>query len=188
MQKLVMTLMMLTTTIMVSQIPKSKATHTVDVKKSVVYWKGSYTFNISEHNGVVYFKAGELITVGDNITGGSFVLDMRSIDNMPDSDHEGPIEHLKDPDFFDVEKFPLAKIVFTSVTYFQDTNTHEIYADLTIKGITKSITFYATVDGTKKTLEAHFRIDRTRWGITYNYKVKDNAISDAIEFKTFLQF
>ncbi len=188
MQKLVITLMILTTTIMASQVQNSKETHTLDAKKSVVYWKGSYTFNISEYNGVVYFKTGELITSDEYISGGSFVLDMRSIDNMPDSDHEGPIEHLKDPDFFDVEKFPEAKIVFTSVTYFSDTNTHEIYADLTIKGITKSIKFYADVDGTKKTLEAHFKIDRTRWGITYNNSVKNKAISDAIEFKTFLQF
>ncbi|MFC4633451.1 YceI family protein [Dokdonia ponticola] len=188
MQKLVITLMIMTGAIMTSQVQNSKESYTLNLEKSLLYWKGSYTFNISEHNGIVLFKTGELATTDDFITGGSFVIDMQSINNMPDSDHKGPIEHLKDTDFFDVEKFPEAKLVFTAVEYLPNSNTHKIYADLTIKGITKSIKFYADVDGVKKTFKAHFKIDRTRWGITYNNKAKDKAISDAIEFKAFLKF
>ena len=186
MQKLLIILMILTSTTSISQ--EQQNTHPVDQLKSVLHWKGSYTFNISEHNGEVYFKRGELTTVGDKVTGGSFVIDMLSIDNVPNSNHKGPIEHLKDADFFDVYKFPEAKIVFTSVEYFPNTNTHEIYADLTIKGVTNSIKFYGDIDGTKKTMKAHFKIDRTLWGITYNNKVKNKAISDAIEFKASLYF
>lgn len=188
MQKIVITLMMMTSAILTSQVQNNKETYVLDAKKSVLEWKGSYTFNISEHNGFVYFKSGELQTINEYITGGVFVIDMNSIVYEDYSVDRGPIEHLKDTDFFDVKKFPEAKIVFTSVKYFPDTNTHEIVADLTIKGVTKSITFYADVDGTKKTMKAHFKIDRTRWGITYNHKIKDDAISDAIEFKVFLHF
>lgn len=180
--------MILTSTIVTSQVHYTPATHVLDHQKSVLHWKGSYTFNISEHNGVVYFKRGELATNGDQVTGGSFVIDMLSIDNVPNSNHEGPIKHLKDPDFFDVYKFPEAKLIITSIEYFSNTNTHEIYADLTIKGITQNIKFYADIDGIKNTMKAHFKIDRTRWGITYNNKAKDKAISDAIEFKAELYF
>ncbi|WP_299677453.1 YceI family protein [uncultured Dokdonia sp.] len=188
MQKLFITLMILTSTVVTSQVQNISVTHPLDHQKSVLHWKGSYTFNISEHNGVVYFKRGELTTKGDQITGGSFVIDMLSIDNVPNSDHKGPIEHLKDSDFFDVYKFPVAKLVLTSVEYFPNTNTHEIFADLTIKGITQNIKFYADIDGIKNTMKAHFKIDRTRWGITYNNKAKDKAISDAVEFKAELYF
>lgn len=185
MQKIVITLMILTCTIGTSQTTN---THVIDLEKSVLHWKGSYTFNISEHNGEVYFKQGELSTVDEQITGGSFVIDMKSMTNEDYTLKRGPVEHLKDTDFFNVEKFPEAKLVLTAVAYFPNTNTHEVYADLNIKVVTKSITFYADVDGTKKTLKAHFKIDRTLWGITYNNKAKDKAISDAIEFKAFLQF
>lgn len=185
MQKLLIILMIMTSAISMSQ---TQNTHVIDLEKSILNWKGAYTFNISEHHGVVHFKSGELHTRNENITGGFFVIDMTSISNEDNSVDRGPIEHLKDTDFFDVEKFPEVKLVLTSVEYFPNTNTHEIYADLTIKGITKSIKFYADVDGTKKTFKAHFKIDRTLWGITYNNKAKDKAISDAIEFKAFLQF
>jgi len=167
---------------------QTKDTHVLDLKKSVLHWKGFYTFKISEHHGEVYFKNGEIATIDERITGGSFLIDMNSITNEDYTLKRGPVKHLKDTDFFDVAKFPEAKLVLTSVEYFPNTNTHEIYADLTIKGITKNIKFYADVDGIKKTMIAHFKIDRTLWGITYNNKAKDHAISDAIEFKAFLQF
>lgn len=185
MQKLLITLMILTSPMMISQ---TQNTYSLDLEKSVLYWKGAYTFNISEHNGEVHFKKGEIFTIDERITGGTFVIDMNSITNEDYTHQQGPVEHLKDTDFFDVQKFPEAKLVLTSVEYFPNTNTHEVYADLTIKGVTKSIKFYADVDGTKKTMNAHFKIDRTLWGITYNNKAKDHAISDAIEFKASLQF
>lgn len=188
MQKLLIILMIITSTTVTSQVQNIHETYALDHQKSVLHWKGSYTFDIVEYNGVVYFKRGELTTVGEKITGGSFVIDMLSIDNVPYSNKKGPIEHLKDPDFFDVYKFPEAKLLITNVVYFSKTNTHEVSADLTIKGVTQSITFYAEIDGIKKTMNAHFKIDRTRWGITYNNKVKNNAISDAVEFEAELYF
>jgi len=185
MKKLLFTCIMLTGLLVSSQ---NQETHQLNTEQSVINWKGSYSFFFSEHNGTVHFKEGELIAKDGNITGGSFVIDMASISNEDYLKQQGAVKHLRSDDFFDVEKFPEARLVFTSVEYFTNENTHRIFADLTIKGITKNIRFYATADGDAKTFETKFKIDRTLWGITYNNKLKNEGISEAIEFNVNLQF
>ena len=61
-------------------------------------------------------------------------------------------------------------------------------ANLTIKGVTKPIKFWPIIDAEKKRMVAKIKIDRTLWGITYNNKLKNKAISDAIEFEAVLNF
>lgn len=163
--------------------------HHLDSNNSRIHWKGYYLFKMSQHEGTVYFENGFLTTVNGDITGGSFSIDMTSITNPEyESSGNGPIEHLKDPDFFHVKKYPKASLEITSVEYYKESNDHRFLANLTIKGITKPIEFYAKVDGDKKTVKTQFKIDRTRWGITYNNEMKDHTISDGVEFDVFLQF
>lgn len=167
----------------------TQKTHPLQVNSSSIKWKGYYLFQVSEHNGTVQFKEGHLVTTNGHVTGGSFVIDMKSITN-PDyaASGDGPVGHLKDPDFFYVSKFPEAMLTITKVEYLEEEYLHRMFANLTIKGITKPIKFYAKVDGNTKQMHTQFKIDRIRWGITYNNKVKDEAISDAIEFDVTLQF
>ncbi len=162
--------------------------HQLDTEKSTIKWKGTYAFQFSEHQGTVQFQDGRLIVVADAIIGGDFIIDMTTISNEDYLQGIGPVEHLRNADFFNVPKFPQAQLVITSVEYFPNENIHKILADLTIKGITKPIEFWATADGVKKTLETKFKIDRTQWGITHNNKLKNHSISDAIEFYVTLQF
>lgn len=75
--------------------------------------------------------------------------------------------HLKSPDFFDVNQFPQAKFVSTAVEPAGDGQV-TITGDLTLLGTTKSISFPATVstsDGFK--LNAELVIDRTQFGMTF---------------------
>ena len=51
----------------------------------------------------------------------------------------------------------------------------KIYADLTIKGITLPIDFQAEVDYDNALMTTRFKIDRMRWGINYNSKLRDGA-------------
>ena len=185
MKHLLITFIMLVGITATSQHQK---THQLNIKESVIHWTGSYTFFFSEHNGTVQFKSGQLLTQDNSVIGGSFVIDMTTISNEEYLENIGPVKHIRDSDFFDVTKYPEATLVITSVTYYEDTNTHKVLADLTIKGITKEIKFYPTIDGTTKTLKTEFKIDRTRWGITYNNRLKNDAISDAIAFVVTLQF
>ena len=185
MQKLLITLISF---ISLTATGQNQKTYELNHHQSVINWKGSYAFAFSEHEGTVNFKEGQLFTNNDNISGGTFIIDMNSISNEEHLKKIGPVTHLKDTDFFDVNKFPEAELTITLVEYFTNENIHKISADLTIKEITKPIIFWANVDSVKKVLETKFMIDRTDWGITYNNRLKNEAISDAIEFHINLQF
>jgi len=155
---------------------------------SQLKWIGEYTFYFGGHDGTINFKEGHFLKLGDVITGGEFIIDMTSIiclDLESQEAKDGLVKHLKDPDFFDVANHKEAKLVITSVKY-HTTTTMKVSADLTIKGITKPIKFNAEVDFEKEQMTTRFKIDRTRWGITYNSDIKDNAISDAIGFEATL--
>lgn len=114
---------------------------------------------------------------------------MSSMTNTDIDEQEGKdslIDHLKDPDFFDVEKYPTSKLVIKSVEYFED-KTMRIVADLTIKGITKPIRFNAKPDYKEETLFAKFKINRRNWNVNYTSKFKDGSISDGVGFEVLIK-
>ncbi len=169
----------------ISSTALSQEKLSINIQKSTIKWLGEYTFYFGGHDGFIKFKEGYFIKENDIITGGEFIIDMHSITNTDITDKKGNkslVKHLKDPDFFDVKKFPLAKLVITKTKYFED-KTIRIYGNLTLKGITKSIRFSATPNYKEKSLSARFKIDRKEWNVNYQSKFKDGAISDAIGFE-----
>lgn len=159
----------------------------VNVEKSIINWKGSMLFSFGGHHGTVKFKDGKLTKTNSKITGGTFNIDMQTITNTEDGDFsEDLVKHLKNKDFFNVEEYPKAKLDITKVEYFSNGKLR-MDAKLTIKGITNPIAFDAELNADNTILNAKFRIDRTEWNIVYAtkglVKVKDYAISDAIEFE-----
>lgn len=161
----------------------------IDTSQSEIAWSGEYTFYFGGHNGTIAFKEGHFVKMNDVITSGSFIIDMHTIiclDIDAEEANESLVGHLKDPDFFDVPNHPTASLEITSVDY-HDTTSMQIYADLTIKGITNSIKFQATVDYEKKEMKTKFKIDRMLWDVTYNSDMRDSALSDAIGFEVTLK-
>ncbi len=157
----------------------------INLSKSSVHWYGYYTFYFGGHDGTIDLKEGYFLKTNDKISGGTFIIDMstiKSTDIENPKANKGLVNHLKDPDFFDVSKHPYATLSITKVEY-NDSTHMRIEADMTIKGITKSINFRAEVNFKEKTMTTKFKIDRTRWGVNYNSRLKDNAISDAIGFE-----
>lgn len=167
---------------------QSQKTYVLDTDESVINWIGNYVFNFGEHRGTVKFREGTLNTANGDIVGGSFEIDMTSISNPEYLEGIGPVKHLRDTDFFHVSKFPTSTLEITRIEYFESENIHRFYANLTIKGITKPVKFMATANPNDKTVEARFKIDRTRWGINYNNKLKDDAIAEGIGFEVYLKF
>lgn len=161
--------------------------YVIDKGASVVTWTGSMTFNpLHAHKGYVYLSTGELIMEKDQLVGGSVEIDMNSIEYSDKQHPNSPIMHLKSPDFFDVEKFPAAAFTITEVEPANGT-TAKITGNLTVKGITQSITFPASIEVKGDVIHAtgHLVIDRTRWGIRYKSgkfydDLADEAISDDI--------
>ena len=186
MQKRICTLLIVMTSLTMSG--QMQQSYSLNIEKSTLHWKGTYSFLFSEHHGTVSFKEGSLLTQNSNIVGGSFIIDMNSITNEDYEYNQGPVKHLKDKDFFDVPTFSEAKLVITKVSYYAEENRHKMEANLTIKNKTQPIEFWATVDAEQKVLITRFKIDRRRWGITYNNELKNHAIADAIEFEAELFF
>jgi polyisoprenoid-binding protein YceI len=158
----------------------------IDTKESVVTWKGSNLFG--SHAGYVYTSKGELMIENGQLAGGTVEVDMNTIEDEKHGSNSGLIKHLKDPDFFDVNKFPISTIAITGVASINDEN-KKITGNLTIKGITHPVTFTAKVEVKDGIVNANGKlvIDRTDWGIRYNSgkffdNLKDKAISDDIEF------
>ncbi len=161
----------------------------VDIETSVVEWIGSKPMD--SHNGILKLSHGVLTLENEKIKGGNFVIDMNSINclDLKSGNGKERLEgHLKDSDFFDVEKFPIAKFTITQVK--EKNEKVEITGDLTIKDKTKSITFSAMFKQTEtgySLVSDKFIINRLDFGVTYKSKtvfakLKDKFINDEIEF------
>lgn len=157
----------------------------VNVGKSSVKWKGFKP--TGSHNGTLNFDKGVLQVKEGKIAGGKFVMDMESIkvlDIPADDEYNGKlVGHLKNADFFDVEKHKTASFDITSA------DNHKIEGNLTIKGISKPIAFDISVsekDGKIQFSSNKIVFDRTDYGIKYKSKkffdnIKDKFINDEIE-------
>ena len=118
------------------------ATHVVDVEKSQLLWKGFKP--TGTHDGTINLKNGTVEYAEGTVKQATFEIDMNSIVNkdMPADDeyNQKLVGHLKSADFFDVEQFPAASFMLKSQE--KDANGQlQFTGDLTVKGITKSITF-----------------------------------------------
>jgi polyisoprenoid-binding protein YceI len=166
----------------------------INTKTSVIKWSCDYAFYFGGHDGDIFFKEGYFIKSNGLITGGTFIIDLNSITNNDIEEEEprnGLIEHLKNEDFFNVTRYPTAKLVITKTRY-HDQSSLQIFANLTIKGVTKPIDFQAKINYDTKTLNTKFKIDRTLWGINFKSKssmdkLKESAIADGIGFNVSLQ-
>jgi len=165
----------------------------VDIHKSTVKWKGS---KITEgHEGFIQIQKGVLMIEHGTLVGGQISFNMKTITNsdIESEKYKAMLEgHLKSDDFFDVDKYPLSTISITKATKTEGNN-YSIVADLSIKGITHSITFDAEVNIQKIAFfaKATIKIDRTKWDIVYNsgnfFKdLGDKLILDEIEFDIYL--
>ncbi len=156
--------------------------YTID-STTTVTWTGSKP--TGKHTGIFKVTEGRLLVKDNTLTGGSFTINIASLTNLDlagDPDSKGKLEgHLKSPDFFDVQKFPEAKFVITSVEpYVSDSAssikdaTHLIKGNLTLKDSTKNISFPSrvTIDANTAAASADFNIDRSLWGV--NYKGSEN--------------
>ena len=109
------------------------------------------------------------------------VIDMNSVA----TDSNGLAEHLKNADFFDAPKFPHATFVSTEIKPGGEKGaTHIVTGNLDLHGVTKAITFPATikVDASAASLDAEFAINRKDFGITYAGRA-DDLIRDEVLIK-----
>lgn len=161
----------------------------VDVAKSSITWKGYKP--TGSHNGTVKLQSGLIEMDGENLKGGSFIVDMTSI---KDADGSGRLEgHLKSKDFFEIEVFTTSKFEITSVKNEEDGNAI-IVGDLTIKGVKKEISFSAEVIKSENFVTVKsdvIKINRAEFNIKYKSKsffndLKEKFINDEFDLQVTL--
>jgi len=162
----------------------------LDLEQSQIKWVGKKV--TGQHNGLLKLESGKLWRNKDSFRGGEFVLDMASIENLDieSESYKKKLEnHLKSDDFFDVEKFPKGSFYLTEISQKED-GSYEISGNLTLKDITKQISFPAEIteeDGVY-TAKAKTTIDRADFNVKYNSgrffdaaRLGDKLIYDEIE-------
>jgi rhodanese-related sulfurtransferase/polyisoprenoid-binding protein YceI len=168
--------------------------HPIDLAQSRIEWTGRNLLN--KHFGRVGLKSGQLEFGQSQLTGGRVVLDMGNIvclDLNGTPQHDVLISHLRNEDFFDVERFPEALLVIRSARRIDGARPGqlnlEVIGDLTLKDVTAPFTFYAvsgvTRDG-KAAAQAALSFDRTRWNVLYGsarffYRVGMHLVNDLID-------
>lgn len=130
----------------------------------------------------------------ENMAGGSvdFNIKTASIDtNNADRDN-----HLRSGDFFDAEVNPEITFKSSSITE-KGGNEYVITGDLTVKGVTKEVSFDAEYLGTGKNpwgvdvaaVEAKTKISREAFGLTWNQTLETGGVlvGDEIEISVEVQ-
>ena len=132
-----------------------------------------------KHNGSFEKFSGEINYAGQPEK--SRVRIAIDIDSMTTDDAK-LTAHLKTPDFFDAAKYPQSTFESTEITAGGDGGaTHTIKGNLTMHGVTKSISFPAkiAVAPDAVTVDSTFSINRKDFGINYA-GASDNLIRDDV--------
>lgn len=152
--------------------PATATTWVIDPMHSEVQFKVKHLM-VSTVTGLFSQYEGKLEMVGDdfedaNIT---FSADINSI-STGNEQRDG---HLKSADFFDAEQFP--KLTFTSTSFAKTgDDTYNLTGDLTLHGVTKSVTLKAEYGGqmqdfygqTKAGFELSGVIKRKEFGLNWD--------------------
>lgn len=156
----------------------------------------SFNFNI-KHMGISFVQGrfdkfdGSILTPNADLKDAKFdfTIDVNSID----TDVEMRDNHLKNADFFEVEKYPTMTFKSTSVKKAKN-NAYVVQGDLTMKGVTKPIVVTVTYGGKTKDqkgneklgIQTKFKINRFDYGVSYD--PSGSAIGKNVEISVFAEF
>ncbi len=164
----------------------------VDMERSEVTWVGKKSFVEGyEDKGTIALLSGGLnVPTEESEIGGEFVFDMNSIvvtETGVGGGFAGLEKDLKSENFFDILNHPTAKFVITGG------NQTSIVGDLTIKGITKSVTVgVSSWNETEQFVEGSIAVNRLDFGMDFRSegligRIENQVIADTfdINFKIY---
>jgi polyisoprenoid-binding protein YceI len=141
----------------------------VATTKSNIDWTGKKV--TGAHNGTISIKTGILVLDNGKLFGGNFIIDTTSIKILDITDkatNDQFAGHLFSADFFATDSFPEAVFTITNADSVDDSK-YVISGDLTIKGITHSVSFLADVVITDDVITSSGKIvvDRTKYDMKF---------------------
>lgn len=167
------------------------ATFQIQKASSTVNWTGKKVLGL--HTGNINVACGFIEWNDGLITSGKITMDMTSIvitDIEDSKTHNDFLAHLKNDDFFSVDKFNTAKLEITGST--QTGNNHlTVSGNLVIKEMTHPVNFHAKVEIFTDFLHSmgEIIIDRTKYNIRYGSGKFIDNLGDKLIYDDFiLQF
>ncbi len=136
---------------------------------------------VSKVKGSFTSFSAELDGTAEDLTGAAikFNIDVNSITtNNEDRDN-----HLRSEDFFDTAKYPSIQFVATSIQT-TDVGEYEVTGDLTIKDVTKPVTFEVEYGGKGKNpwgqevvaFSAETKVNRKEFGLVWNQALETGGV------------
>ena len=145
----------------------------LDFNKSSIVWSAKKVTG-SGHTGTVRVSSGVINVKGNAGITGKVKIDMNAmvITDITDAGTNANfLNHLKADDFFNTVAFPDAMFEVTSVQVAKGNNgtTHNVTGNMTIKGITKTLTFPAKITGggNQVFVEGSLGVDRSQFDVRY---------------------
>lgn len=160
--------------------------YSIDLANSYATWGGAHVIG-SSHNGQIQLNEGSFTIENGLITSGEIILNLSTISA---EDMTGKTEdsikltnHLKNPDFFNIDTFPFASFEVTGSKI--EGENMILSGNLTIKEISKPISISTKVDASETTFTAmgEAEVNRTDWGLIFHSKdfFKDLAADRVIK-------
>ena len=172
---------------------QGQESYKISPENSSIEWVGEKVSGA--HSGYINLQNAFFVFEEEKFVGGEFNIDMNSIKC---TDIENPTyaakleEHLKDPDFFNTNKYPTSNFKITNIIF--DGTSYMITGNITIKEISQEIIFPAKFenDGDLFHANATLKIDRTKHDIKYGSgsffdDLGDRMIYDEFTLKINLQ-
>ncbi|MEQ8474147.1 MAG: YceI family protein [Marinoscillum sp.] len=169
----------------------------IDTAMSIITWIG--TKPTDQHDGIISISDGYAAVDKGKLVGGVVNIDIRSLHIMDIKPEESGYtklkKHLMSDDFFDADNYPTGSFTITEVmtydsaklvlgeeefeseytpasltTFMVKNPTHILSGNLTLRGVTKNISFPASIIVSEESVkaEAKFNIDRTNWNLSYD--------------------
>lgn len=127
-----------------------------------------------KHDGGFKKLTGTVAVDGDITTAKIEVtIDMNSLY----TDAEGLTKHLKNADFFEVNRYSTSK--FTSTKIEKKGDEYVVTGNLNMHGVTKPVSFPAKIQAGSSAfiMESDFSINRTEWGMKFDTKKVDDKVA-----------
>ena len=149
-------------------------TYSVDAAASTINWRGAENEQ-HFHTGTVSFAEGSLTLTGDEVTAGTFVVDMNTIvantEGYPAAKMEYLTSHLKDTDFFLVSENPKVTV---DVKSYKDGKMQAVF---TILGTTieQEVPVTLTTDEKGASITGKFKLDISSINMPYAKEINEET-------------
>jgi polyisoprenoid-binding protein YceI len=167
--------------------PPTATAFAITPQNSKIEWTG---FKVSTHHDGAFTSFKGQIDLPGAVEQGKVTIDIDTASLVVNDPALGPMAdkltgHLKSPDFFDATKFPKATFTSTSIKAGSDKSSpYTVTGTLSIHGLTKDISFPATITPSATGLDATatFTINRKDFGMVFPGK-PDDLIKDDVQVR-----